>query len=59
VNAGTVLDGGSIESAGDRVYDALLAVADGERTEAEVRRLEEFAINEVQPNEIEGLEASP
>ena len=57
VNAGTVLDGESIGAAGDRVYDALLAVADGERTEAEVRRLEEFAINEVQPAEIDGLEA--
>jgi altronate dehydratase large subunit len=56
VDVSTVFDGESIESAGGRVYDKLLAVADGERTEAETRRLEEFAINEIQVNEIAALE---
>ncbi|QLC35256.1 UxaA family hydrolase (plasmid) [Halarchaeum sp. CBA1220] len=54
VNASTVIDGESIESVGERVYDELLAVADGKRTEAEKRGLEEFAVNEVQPQELAG-----
>ncbi|MFA9516393.1 UxaA family hydrolase [Halopenitus sp. H-Gu1] len=57
VNAGTVFDGESIDSVGERVYETLLEVADGRRTEAENRRLEEFAINEIQPNEL-GAEVS-
>ena len=52
VNASTVIDGESLESVGERVYETLLAVADGRRTEAERRRLEEFAVNELQPNEL-------
>jgi altronate dehydratase large subunit len=40
---------------GDRIYEKLLSVAGGERTAAELRRLEEFAINEIQPNELEKL----
>jgi altronate dehydratase large subunit len=52
VNAATVFDGESIESVGRRVYETLVAVADGRRTEAERRRLEEFAINEIQPAEL-------
>lgn len=57
VNASTVIDGESIESVGERVYETLLAVADGERTEAEKRGLEEFAVNEVQPQELAGTSA--
>ncbi len=58
VNAGTVFDGESIESVGDRIYEFLLDVADGRPTEAERRRLEEFAINEIQPRELgEGVRA--
>ncbi|WP_101297015.1 UxaA family hydrolase [Halegenticoccus soli] len=52
VNASTVFGGESIAAVGERVYEALLAVADGRRTEAERRRLEEFAVNEIQPNEL-------
>ena len=52
VNASTVIGGESLESVGERVYETLLEVADGRRTEAERRRLEEFAVNELQPNEL-------
>jgi len=52
LDASTVIDGESIESVGERVYDELLAVADGTRTESEKRGLEEFAVNEVQPRQI-------
>jgi altronate dehydratase large subunit len=57
VNASTVIDGESLETVGGRVYETLLAVADGQPTEAERRRLEEFAINEIMPNELAELEA--
>ena len=52
VNASTVIGGESLETVGERVYETLLEVADGRRTEAERRRLEEFAVNELQPNEL-------
>ncbi|WP_458186982.1 UxaA family hydrolase [Haladaptatus sp. NG-WS-4] len=52
VNASTVIDGDPLENVGKRVYDELLAVADGKRTEAEKRGLEEFAVNEIQPKEL-------
>ncbi|WP_254271323.1 UxaA family hydrolase [Haloarcula marina] len=55
VDASTVIEGESLESVGDRIYEKLLSVASGERTAAEQRRLEEFAINELQPNELEKL----
>ncbi|WP_226023765.1 UxaA family hydrolase [Halomicrobium salinisoli] len=55
VNAGTVIEGDSLSTVGDRIYDTLLSVADGKRTAAERRRLEEFAINEIQPNELAEL----
>jgi altronate dehydratase large subunit len=55
VDASTVIEGESLESVGDRIYETLLSVAGGERTAAELRRLEEFAINEIQPNELEKL----
>lgn len=51
INASTVIQGDSLESVGKRVFQTLMDVADGERTEAERRRLEEFAINEIQPVE--------
>ena len=58
VNASTVFNGESIESVGDGIYEFLLDVADGRPTEAERRRLEEFAINEIQPQELgEGVRA--
>ncbi|SFG86076.1 altronate dehydratase large subunit [Halopelagius inordinatus] len=53
VNAGTVFDGESIDSVGERVFETLVEVADGRRTESEHRRLEEFAINEIQPEELD------
>ncbi|WP_251329695.1 UxaA family hydrolase [Haloplanus pelagicus] len=56
VNASTVVDGAPISAAGDRVYETLVAVADGRRTAAERRHLEEFAINEIQPNELASTE---
>ncbi|QLG27343.1 UxaA family hydrolase [Halorarum halophilum] len=52
VNASTIIGGESLPTVGERTYDKLLAIADGDPTEAERRRLEEFAINEIQPNEI-------
>ncbi|MFB6106878.1 MAG: UxaA family hydrolase [Halobacteriaceae archaeon] len=53
VNAGTIVTGEeTLSQVGERIYDYLLEVADGRRTEPERRRLEEFAINEIQPNEI-------
>ena len=52
VNAGTFFDGESIDSVGARVFETLVEVANGRRTEAEHRRLEEFAINEIQPEEL-------
>lgn len=55
IDVSTVLDGEPIASVGDRVYDLLLNVASGQRTAAERRRLEEFAINELQPNELAQL----
>jgi altronate dehydratase large subunit len=57
VDASTVFDGESLDTVGERIYEKLIAVAGGELTEAEHRRLEEFAINEIQPNELAELEA--
>lgn len=56
VDASTVIEGESIGSVGERIYETVLSVASGEQTAAEVRRLEEFAINELQPNELANLE---
>lgn len=59
VNASTIVTGEEdIDDVGARVYEMLLDVADGRRTEAEQRRLEEFAINEIQPIELEEMGAS-
>ena len=55
VNASTVLSGESLDAVGERVFERLLEVASGRRTQAEHRRLEEFAINEIQPQELVGL----
>ncbi|ADB63267.1 Altronate dehydratase (plasmid) [Haloterrigena turkmenica DSM 5511] len=55
VDASTVLDGESVEAVGERVYETLLSVADGTRTEAERRGMAEFAINELQPRELASL----
>ncbi len=55
VNASTILDGEPIDSVGERIYETLLSVADGRPTEAERRGMEEFAINEIQPRELEAL----
>lgn len=52
IDSSTVIEGESISSVGRRIYESLLEVASGERTAAERRRLEEFAINEIQPNEL-------
>lgn len=52
LNAGTVLNGESIDSVGSRIFETIIDVANGSRTEAEHRRLEEFAINEIQPEEL-------
>jgi altronate dehydratase large subunit len=52
VNASTLIEGESLGSVGKRVYETLLSVASGEPTAAERHRLEEFAINEIQPNEL-------
>lgn len=55
INASTVISGDSLSDIGGRIYDKLLSVADGERTEAEKRRMEEYAINEIQPSELAEL----
>ncbi len=52
VDASTIIDGESIDAVGERIYETLLDAASGTRTAAEQRRLEEFAINELQPNEL-------
>ncbi|ELY98370.1 Altronate dehydratase [Natrialba aegyptia DSM 13077] len=55
VDASGIIDGEPIDSVGDRIYRTLLDVASGERTAAERRQLEEFAVNELQPNELAEL----
>ncbi|MFC6730638.1 galactonate dehydratase, partial [Natronoarchaeum mannanilyticum] len=55
VDASDVIDGEPIDAVGERIYETLLAVAGGERTAAERRRPEEFAVNELQPNELAEL----
>lgn len=52
VNASTIVQGEEIDTVGERLFETVRAVADGRRTEAERRQLEEFAINEIQPNEL-------
>lgn len=52
VDASTVIEGESIDSVGERIYERLIRVASGEQTAAEMHGLEEFAINELQPNEL-------
>lgn len=55
VDASSVFDGESIDAVGERIYESLIAVASGEPTAAERHRLREFAINELQPNELARL----
>jgi len=55
IDASSVINGESVESVGDQIYEILLSIASGKRTAAEQRRLEEFAINELQPNELAEL----
>jgi altronate dehydratase large subunit len=50
LNAGTILEGQeTIEQVGKRIFENLRAVADGERTKAEVLGHHEFVINSVGP----------
>lgn len=51
-NASTLFDGESLDVIGDRLYDQLLAVADGRPTAAERRGMAEFAINEITTTEM-------
>jgi len=53
VNASTVFSGESIQTVGDQIYKNILKVANGTRTEAERQGLHEYAINEIQPAELE------
>ena len=55
VNASTVIEGEPISAVGVRTYETLRDVADGELTAAEQHHLEEYAINELQPNELVDL----
>lgn len=55
-NASTVIDGEPLGSVGERIFETLLDVADGQPTAAEHRGMEEFAINEIQPNQLATLE---
>jgi len=52
VDVSLIFEGESIDAAGRRVFEALIEVASGSQTAAEQQRLEEFAINEIQPNQI-------
>ncbi|WP_265110752.1 UxaA family hydrolase [Halosolutus halophilus] len=52
VNASTVIEGDDLEAVGGRIFDTIVETADGRPTNAEVHGLREFAINEVQPNEL-------
>ena len=54
-DASTIISGESLAAVGKRLFEEMLAVASGRSTEAERRRLEEFAINEIQPQELTGL----
>jgi altronate dehydratase large subunit len=56
VDASTVLEGESLAAVGERILDTVREVADGRLTAAERRGMEEFAINEIQPNELAGVE---
>ncbi|MFC6907185.1 UxaA family hydrolase [Halalkalicoccus tibetensis] len=56
VNASTVVQGESLSSVGTRLLEKIVAVSDGELTEAERRGMQEFAINELQPKELASLE---
>ncbi|MEY7851787.1 UxaA family hydrolase [Natrarchaeobius sp. A-rgal3] len=58
-DASTVISGESLPDVGERLFEHLLEVAGGRLTEAEHRRLEEFAINEIQPRELTGLRGEP
>ena len=55
INASTIIEGDSLRDVGKRIYDSIHDVADGIWTEAEKRKLEEYAINEIQPNELAEL----
>ncbi len=55
VNASTIVEGEEIDAVGERLFETIRDVADGRRTEAERRQLQEFAINEIQPKELEGV----
>ncbi len=55
VDASTVLEGESLDSVGERIAATIRDVADGRLTAAERRGMEEFAINEIQPNELAGV----
>ncbi|GAB3025310.1 UxaA family hydrolase [Natronobiforma cellulositropha] len=52
VNASTIVEGDSLERVGDRLFETILETASGQPTAAEMRGLEEFAINELQSNEL-------
>ncbi|GAA0239336.1 UxaA family hydrolase [Haladaptatus pallidirubidus] len=54
VDASTIIQGEGIDAVGERVYKTIRAVANGQQTDAERRQLQEFAINEIQPKELEG-----
>ncbi|WP_114578978.1 UxaA family hydrolase [Saliphagus sp. LR7] len=59
-NASTIVTGGDdLETVGERIYGTILETASGRRTAAEVRGLREFAINELQPNELGYFEGEP
>jgi altronate dehydratase large subunit len=55
VDASRVLRGESAETVGRDLFETVLGVADGELTAAERHRMQEFAINDIPPNEITQL----
>jgi len=49
VDAGTVLDGASLEDVGRLILEEIIAVASGQETKAELRRNHEFAFSQIRP----------
>ena len=55
VSAARVLDGEPVATVGETLFERILDVADGTLTAAERHAMEEFAINDVPPNELATL----
>jgi len=52
IDASGILKGESLSSVGEQIFNKIVQISNGMPTEAERRGLEEFAINEIQQNEL-------